>query len=712
MVNKVNELIRKMNINEKIGQLSQNIFGWKSYEENGKKISSYFYDELSKYGNIGSIYGVLRSDPWSKVNYSTGVPLDDRFDLMQRISDESKGEHCIRPFLVEETPHGHQSLDATCLPVNLAIGCTFDNKLYEEACSYVAREIRMQGANIGLLSCLDLALDPRWGRVEECYGEDTFLAMQMTKSAIKGYQGNEWKIPEDKIGIVAKHMIGQGSSLGGHNGRSVSLGENELNTHHLPVLQEAIDNNVVGVMAAYNDIDGMPCHANEKLLIEKLRKQMDFKGFVMSDGCAIDNLTSITGSEEKAIALAIKSGVDVDLWNKSFNSLSNAISINEIEKKHIDASLKNVLEAKERLGLLDETNTKKLSTDFGCMKDINLKLSEKSIVLLKNVDNTLPLKNLNETCLIGPFADSIYHQLGDYTSFQDLDKVQNLKDVLNIPYEKGCHPRQKTNLLKDAISIAKNHKNVILNIGSSSAREFDTIFDSNGAAIIDKDKTSFMDCGEGMDVAEVRISDEQQKLFDAIYEVNKNIIVVITSGRPIGIEKISEKAKAVLQCFYGGQQTAHAIKNILLGKTTPTGKLSVSIPHCSAQLPVHYWQKETGKYVDMDNEPLFQFGHGLTYGQVSEKIVSFNKITNDEYEVTVELENSTNNNIEWPVLVFARFNRCSIKPPSQQLVHFERVELEKQLVKQVTFKINLKWINKNIKSNDVTFDVRVGEKNE
>ncbi|TCG10260.1 glycoside hydrolase family 3 N-terminal domain-containing protein, partial [Mycoplasma marinum] len=248
-------------------------------------------------------------------------------------------------------PHGHQGLDSTTLPVNLAIGATFNKKLYEKNQSNVAKEIRFKGAHLALLSCLDLALDPRWGRSEECFGEDTYLSMQMTKHAIRGLQGRGDKISFDKVAVIAKHLIGQGSAFGGHNGKSVSMGWNELKAHHIPIAIEATKQKVAGFMVAYNDIDKVPCHTNKKLL-DYIKAQNEFKGIFMSDGCGIDNILNYTKEPINAISQAINAGVGVDLWNETFNSFEMALNQGKINRDFFDDAIERTEYLRKRLDIL------------------------------------------------------------------------------------------------------------------------------------------------------------------------------------------------------------------------------------------------------------------------------------------------------------------------------------------------------------------------
>ncbi len=694
-----------MTIKNKIGKLSQNIYGWEIRD--GKKFSKIFLDEIHKYGKLGYLYGVLRADPWSGVNNDNGIRGVESakfLNYVQRKIIKETGESSV---FVEEAPHGHQALDSTTLPVNLAVGSTFNVDLYKKNLSNIAKEIRYKGAHIALLSCLDLALDPRWGRSEECFGEDTYLSMQMTKNAIIGLQGDNYKIPNNKVAVVAKHFIGQGSALGGHNGKNVSMGWNELLANHLPIAEAAAKQEVAGFMAAYNSIDKVPCHINKKLL-NYMNEKNGFKGIMMSDGCAIDNLLDYVDSPAEAIALSFNAGVGVDLWNKTFNSFEQAFNQGLINEETIDKAISRTNTLKDRLSLNEKPyqDENSFSTiDFKEHEKNNLQLAEESIILLKN-EGILPLDNMEDACLIGWHIDDIYRQLGDYTPFKDLKKSLNIKDAFNIPFATGTHIRQKQNKkIEQAVELAKTKDKVILIVGSSSARKFDTLFDKNGEAILSEINANDMDCGEGVDVADIKLSQPQLKLINAIYKVNKNIITVVISGRAIGIEEVVKKSRAILQSFYPGDQGSKALLNTLIGKNNPSGRLSVSIPKNSNQLPNYYWLPEVKNYVDETSEPLFGFGFGLSYSEITEKIIHKKKIGNNKFEIEIEISNKSKIDAKYSSLIFARIKNTTMQPPKKQLVGFEKTSLKANQVKNIKVCIDTNWIYENYKYKNIEFEL-------
>ena len=633
---RVQDLLSRMTLKEKAGQLRQRMFGWNAYRKvaNGFEISEEFKMEVAAGDGLGALYGLFRADPWSAVTFESGIPLEECAkvaNLLQQyvISNTRLG---IPLLLSEECPHGHQALDGTLFPVNLGVGSTWNPELYEEAYSHVAAEIRARGANLGLVSALDILRDPRWGRSEECYGEDPYHGAMMAEAAVRGLQGRcrERLNRTDGVGAVLKHFCAQGACTGGHNTGPASIGARELREIHLPGMKAGVEAGAVACMAAYNEIDGIPCHANQELLTGILRAECGFDGLVMSDGCGVDNLSGHLGSPAEAASAAIEAGVDLDLWNTSFSELENAVLSGRLDESLLDRAVASVLRVKFLLGLFETpfTDTDRAATVAGsaAAKDINLRIARESVVLLKNSGGTLPLKsNVRKLAVIGPNADSLYHQLGDYTAPQrDGAGVTVLRGIrteapegMEVSYTKGCGIREYSREgFTEALKIAQNADAVVLVLGGSSARNFDVSFDKNGAAITSAENPVEMDCGEGVDVAELELGGVQVDLAKALAATGKPVIVVLIQGRPYAIPWIAEHCDAILCAWYPGTEGGRAVAEVLFGKTNPSGKLPVSIPRSAAQLPVCYNRKETAAapaYADMPQSPQYSFGYGLSY---------------------------------------------------------------------------------------------------
>lgn len=320
---RVKDLLCKMTTKEKIGQLNQRMLGWNAYKIIDSEIglTKEFEDEVAFGDGLGAIYGISRADGWNS-HVTSGVNVKESVQVANTIQKYiiENTRLGIPVFIAEECPHGHEALEATTFPTNIGIGSTWNVGLYEKACSIIAKELRTRGGHLALISTLDIATDPRWGRTEECYGEDPYLNSIFCEKAVTGIQGtdvNELKSNQKAVAVL-KHFCGQGATIGGHNGQSTNIGPRELHEIHLDGMRKGAKAKALGCMAAYNDIDGVPCHISHSLLTDILRNEMGFEGFVMSDGKGVDRLTSITGDFERAGAGAVRAGVDLNLWNDSF----------------------------------------------------------------------------------------------------------------------------------------------------------------------------------------------------------------------------------------------------------------------------------------------------------------------------------------------------------------------------------------------------------
>ena len=302
------DLLPRMTLREKIGQLTQRLYGFGIYRREGDEIifDDEFRSEVERYSGIGTIYGLHRADPWSAKDFETGLTgslaVRARNQLQRYVIEHSR--FGIPALLSSECPHGHQALDGYLLPVNLAAGCTFDPALLEAAAKVSGQQLHSMGVDLALVSCLDILRDPRWGRSEECFGEDPFLASKMAEAVVRDIQSQG-------VEVTAKHLCAQGETTGGVNASAARIGPRELREIHLPPVKACVEAGVSSFMAAYNEIDGVYCHADRALLTDLLRGEYGFGGFVMSDGVAIDQLDAVTGDRCASGALALNAGVDM-----------------------------------------------------------------------------------------------------------------------------------------------------------------------------------------------------------------------------------------------------------------------------------------------------------------------------------------------------------------------------------------------------------------
>lgn len=617
-------LLSRMTLQEKVGQVNQRLLGFQMYDVIGEQIiiKQEFKDEVHRYSGLGILYGLHRADPWSERNAENGLKGELAVEAYNQMQDYViKHSRLGIPMLMSsECPHGHQALDGYILPVNLANGCTFNPVLMEAAMQFCGKQMQEMGVHLGLVSVLDVLRDPRWGRSEECFSEDPYLTSCMATAVVSGLQSQ-------KIVAVAKHFCGQGETTGGVNASAARIGDRELWEIHLPPMKAVAKAGAYGVMAAYNEIDGLYCHANKYLLNTILRDSIGFDGLVMADGVAIDNLNLMTEDSKKSAALAMNAGVDVGLWDRAYGYLGEAVEEGLVSVARLDEAVLRVLTLKYAMGLFEQpyiesssvrkSNLKKLTTEKSMKKgdsvDFSLELARESVVLLKNKEHILPLANKKKISLIGSAAHDLYGQLGDYTPPMEgqatMTVLEGIRSVGN-----DC----LWNDGKDfdaAVECAKQADIVIMVLGGSSSRFTGATFSANGAAELTKGIT--MDCGEGVDSSTLELPGNQSVLFERIKKIGKPIISIIIGGRPYALEAINECSEALMIAFYPGPMGGKAIAELLFGQISPSGRLAASIPRYVGQLPVYYNHKasyQAMKYVDNQRGTLYSFGEGMGYG--------------------------------------------------------------------------------------------------
>ncbi|MFJ9249737.1 glycoside hydrolase family 3 N-terminal domain-containing protein [Streptomyces sp. NPDC101776] len=631
---RVRDLLARMTLREKVGQLNQRMYGWDAYRRTpqGYELTDALHAETTRFAGLGALYGLFRADAWSGVDHTNGPGAQDSAGLAELVQRHvvASSRLGIPALFVEEVPHGHMALDGTVLPVNLAVGATWDPDLYERAAAHAAAELRARGGHVALVSALDIARDPRWGRTEECFGEDPHLAARLTEALVRGMQGDTTAgtaageapvagavFAPDKAPVVLKHFAGQGATVGGRNSAESELGLRELHDIHLPAARAGVRAGAAALMSAYNEVDGLPCSGNRALLTELLRDDWGFEGLVMADGLAVDRLARITGDKVSAGALALNAGVDLSLWDEGFTHLEEAVERGLVSEATVDAAVARVLRLKFDLGLFEHpyTTTELPSSRQG--KQLSTALARAAVTLLHNDAGVLPIPpTVSRIAVIGPQSSTYAHQLGDYTAPQHdgvsvLDGLRHLAPPgTDLRHAPGCAlTGDDLSGIPEAVATAAASDLAVLVLGGSSARTPDTDFDANGAA---RKAVSAMTCGEGADLAGLSLGRAQHALLDAVTATGTPTALVLIEGRP---HVVPERAGAVLTAWYPGPWGGEAIAEVLLGRAEPTGRLPVSVPRSVAQLPVHYNHKDTeyGGYVDTDAEPLYSFGHGLSY---------------------------------------------------------------------------------------------------
>nr|WSS61979.1 glycoside hydrolase family 3 C-terminal domain-containing protein [Streptomyces sp. NBC_01177] len=721
VADRVRDLLSRMTLTEKVGQVNQRMYGWDAYERtpSGHRLTDAFRAEVAACDGMGALYGLQRADPWSGVTAETGIGAADGArvsDAVQRhvVENTRLG---IPVLLVEEMPHGLQALDGTVLPVNLAVGATWNPELYEEAAALAAGQLRARGGHVALVSALDLVRDPRWGRAEECFGEDPYLAARFTEALVRGVQGPDGdRIGPDRAGVVLKHFAGQGATVGGRNSAATELGARELHEIHLVAALAGVRAGAAGVMAAYNEFDGVPCAASHHLLTGILRERWGFGGLVMADGLAIDRLVRLAGDPVAAGALALRAGTDLSLWDDCYPRLAEAVRRGLVEESTLDTAVGRVLALKFRLGLFERPYTGvREAEDPTPVEQLSERVARESVTLLAHDGVTLPLagRHIGRVAVIGPNADSVPQQTGDYTAPQRPGTGGSVLAGIraaapggtDVTYARGCGlVGGDLSGLPGAVASAAGADVAVLVLGGSSARESGARFDANGAAVVTSGNPVEMTCGEGVDLAGLALPEGQSALLDAVAATGTPVVVVLVQGRPHALPDLTGRAAAVLSAWYPGPWGGRAVADVLFGAAEPQGRLPVSVPRSAAQLPVFYNGKDHGYrgYVDQPATPVHPFGHGLSYTTVEYGAprLSLPSVAVDRFgdgtqplSCTVRVTNTGGRPVRETVQLYVRRVLGGTSwPRVRELRGFVRVELAPGGSTEVTFPVDARTL--------------------
>lgn len=630
----VDRLIDSMSFTQKVGQLNQRLFGWKSVERNaaGRLVASdELKQEIDRWGGLGALYGLLRADPWSGQHWGNGIRPEERPEAVAVVQQTvlERGAHGIGVLLSEEAPHGHQALGGAVLPTNLGLGATFDSQGVQEAEAAVAAELAASGIHIALVSGLDIARDPRWGRCEECFGEDPLMASRMCEAIVTGMQGeHRSKVGRGGVAVVLKHLAAQGEAVGGRNGQSAVLGPHDLHEIHLPPVAAGVRAGALGFMAAYNDIDSVPCCANPWLLEDYLRDQLGFDGIVMADGLAVDRLEDMAGSIPAAGRAALLAGVDVSLWDEGFARLEEYVDDEQVAAA-VDTALRRVLELKAMFGLLPEdgANTAAIAmpdadaiaqaTADGreqakrmAREAITLINDGRSAVTLDSIRGVLTDAQAGPVIVAGPFADDFGCFLGDYTAPLPADEQSSIyrQLVARLGKDRVCLAAKPSDVSADRWASAAA---VVFVCGSTSERSYDSEFDDNGAAkaVAEYGAT----CGEGVDLSDIRLPWHQDEMLDEVVALTTAPVVsVVVCGRAHVLTHVIGQSAVTIWVGYAGQYGPQAVADVLIDGAGLPGRLPVTLPAHPAAIPVRYNDRQSAAHVYKDAaEPVLrEFGYG------------------------------------------------------------------------------------------------------
>lgn len=674
------DLVGRMTLEEKLGQLLCPL-GWPMYEKvsDTEVTISDAYRTFIQKQHGGMLWATFRADPWTRKTLETGLNPQlsaQAYNALQHYAIDST-RLGIPIILAEEAPHGHMAIGTTVFPTSIGLAATWDTALVEKVGAVIGSELTAQGGTIGYGPVIDLSREPRWSRVEETYGEDMFLTSEMASAMVRGTSGK---------GVIStlKHFVAYGIPEGGHNGSPSHIGPRDLEENVLPTFKAAIDNGALSVMTSYNTIDGVPTTCNPDLLTGVLRDRWHFRGFVVSDLESIDGIYGshhVASSKQEAGEMALKAGVDVDLGANCFSQLKESVESGRVSMKTVDQAVMRVLLRKFEAGLFDNPYLPEGSA-ADVRSEANLEVAaqaaRESATLLKN-NGVLPLKEGARIALIGPNADNMYNQLGDYTAPQDPAHIITMREGLEeagarVTYVKGCAIRDtRKNQIEEAVRAARQADVVVAVVGGSSARDFRTKYIDTGAAVVDENSVSDMEAGEGFDRSTLDLLGLQLPLLEALKATGKPLVVVYIEGRPLNKNWAADKADALLTLWYPGGEGGKALADVLLGRYNPAGRLAVSVPRSVGQLPVYYNRKVpfSHDYVEESANPLYPFGYGLSY-----TTFEYSDLQASAEKVTVKVTNTGERDGDEVVQVYIRDLVASTARPRKQLCAFSRVHVK------------------------------------
>ena len=695
---RVRDLVSRMTIQEKCAQLGMLRGRFACSRENGAEAVSLASNmvERMRANPFGKITQMLRPDYFTRRNWDNGLlphQQAETVNAIQRIAVEET-RLGIPIWFEEEAPHGIMALGEPVYPTGLGLGSTYDKGLMRRIGEAMGQSARAKGLSCVLAPILDIAHDPRWSRVEECFGEDPTLVALLGEAEAAG-------ITAAGATSCLKHYLAGGLSEGGHNSASVHCGPFALLNSEVRPFRAAIRAGALEVMSTYHDIDGEPCTSSRYLLEDVLRRQLGFRGFVRSDAGAIENGWGhgMFNTVPEAFAATLKAGGDTDYQRDSIEKCGagwrKAYDLGLVSESDLNRAVARVLRAKFELGLFEHPYAEPQSgwKEVSPTEDeLTLEAARKSLVLLKN-NGALPLDSPKSLAVVGPNAgERIMNQLGDYTYTQRredvvtvLDGVRKMAGNAEVGYERGCAVRNPDKSgFSAAISLAKTSDVTVLVLGGCSSPfspdDYDPVNGGVRARASSDESKSDKECGEGTDRCTLCYSGVQPDLFREIRKVARKLVVVLIQGRPLEAEEIIDKADAVLLAWYPGSRGGEAVAEALYGKVNPGGRLSVSIPRSVGQLPVSddsRWPKR-GEYIDGPSDALLPAGFGLSYTTFAYS--GFRTVDVDERGVPKRLEVTvTNTGVregDEIVRFYVTVRGDGRQRPWRELIDFVRVTLK------------------------------------
>jgi beta-glucosidase len=702
----ITDLMNKMTVEEKIGQLNLTTSGG---FVTGSAVNEKTHEKLQ----TGQIGGMLNALSLSSMRASMDIAVKE-------------SPHHIPLLFGMDVIHGYQ----TVFPIPLAMSCLWDLTLVEKSARIAAQEATANGIAWTYSPMVDIARDPRWGRIAEGAGEDPWLGSQVAKALVKGYQGNDLSLDNTMMACI-KHFALYGAAEAGRDYNTVDMSKVTMYNDYLPPYKAAIEAGAGSIMTSFNVVDGIPSSGNHWLLTELLRNQWGFKGFVVTDYTAINEMINHgMGDLQTVSALALKAGTDMDMVGEGFlTTLKKSLDEGKITVKDIDLACRRVLEAKYKLGLFSDPyrymNAERAKTDL--MTPENLKtareIATRSMVLLKNDKQILPLKKSGTIAVIGPLGNSKKDMIGTWAIAGNQDKicsvVEGMKNVggnsVTVLYAKGSELTDNPLLLKSDPLFSPDQKKSSETVTSPEQLLKEALQTAEKADVIVAvlgESTAWS--GEASSMSDIGIQKVQQNLLKALLGTGKPVVLVLINGRPMTLAWENANVSAILEAWAGGTEAGNAIANNLFGDYNPSGKLTTTFPVSVGQIPLYYNHKNTGrpmdvnnkftsKYLDISNDPLYPFGYGLSYTtfEYGDIKLSKSKLKGDEkLTASVTLTNTGKVAGEEVVQLYIQDPVASISRPVKELKNFKKVLLQPGEKKDISIEItinDLKFYNSDLK---------------
>jgi beta-glucosidase len=700
----IDALMKKMTLDEKLGQLNlpgagDITTGQAANSDIAKKIKE------GKVGGLFNIKSVAKIRDIQKVaveNSRLKIPLIFGMDVI----------------------HGYQ----TVFPIPLGLSCSWDMPLIERSARIAATEASADGICWTFSPMVDIARDPRWGRIAEGGGEDAYLGSQIAKAMVKGYQGTDLS-KNNTIMACVKHYALYGAAEAGRDYNTTDMSRLRMYNEYLPPYKAAVDAGAGSMMSSFNEVDGIPATGNKFLMTDVLRRQWGFKGFVVTDYTAINEMIDHgMGDLQTVSALALNAGIDMDMVGEGFlTTLKKSLQEGKVTQKQIDDACRLILEAKYKLGLFDDPyrycDEKRAATEI--FTDANRKaareIAANCFVLLKNQNNVLPLKKTGTIALVGPLADTKENMPGTWSVAADFSKpisvLEGLKNAVGpgarILYAKGSNLdadslfEQRAGMFGKSLHRDQRPANEIIQEALNIANQADIIVAALGE--------SAEMTGESSSRSDIEIPQVQKDLLAALLKTGKPVVLVLFTGRPLAIKWENENVPAILNVWFGGSEAGSAIADVLFGDVNPSGKLTTTWPQNVGQVPMYYNHKNTGRplgkwfekfrsnYLDVSNDPVYPFGYGLSYANFNYgdlKLSSTSLKANQTLTASVTITNTGSREGKEVVQLYIRDVVGSITRPVKELKGFQKIDLKAGESKTVTFNIttsDLKFYNSDLK---------------